>query len=76
MTRAVNKEMLQVMPRQDLPRRPIYIPAGRAGLRSGYRRTLGLQDRLVPHSDAFRGPPHVHGAGNVAAIVAEYNTQV
>ncbi len=42
MTRAVNKEMVEVIPRKDLPRRPVYVPAGRAALRSSNRRPLGL----------------------------------
>src|SRR5438132_7588733 len=76
MARAVNKKMVEVVPRQDLPRCPIDIPAGRASLGRRDRRRLGLQNRLVPAPDALWGPPQVHRAGNVAAIVAEYSTQV
>src|SRR6266851_4033262 len=76
MARAVNKEMVEMIPGQDLPRRRIDIPAGYAACCCRDRSPLSLQYRLVPHPDAFWGPPHVHCPSNVAAIVAEYNTQV
>src|SRR3979490_1999616 len=65
-----------VVPCQDLPCRPTDVPAGRASLCRRDRCRLSLQNRLVPGPNAFWGPPHVHCAGDVATIVAEYNTQV
>src|SRR5256885_16290684 len=71
-----NKEMVEGVPRQASPRCPIDTPAARATLGRRDRCRLGLQTRLVPAPDALGGPPQVHCAGNVAAIVAEYSTQV
>src|SRR5256885_10004488 len=59
-----NKEMVEVVPRQDSPRCPIDIPAGRATLCRRDRCRLGLQNRLVPAPDALGGPPQVHCAGD------------
>jgi len=73
---AMDEKVVQAVTCQDLPRRSIYVPTGRTRLRSGDCRLLGLQNRLIPRSDALWSPPHIHCAGNVAAIVAEYNTQV
>jgi hypothetical protein len=42
MTRAVNEEIVEAIPRKDLPRRTVYVLAGCTRLRSGYRRPLGL----------------------------------
>src|SRR5258708_4672841 len=63
-------------PGRDWPCCPIHLPGGRAALCCCDRSPLGLQNRLVPEPNALWGPPHVHCAGYVAAIVAEYNTQV
>src|SRR5438046_470935 len=74
--RTVNKKMVQTIAGQDLPRRRVDVPAGRGALARCDRRRLGLQNRAVPTPDAFWRPPHVHCARYVAAIVAEYSTQV
>src|SRR4029077_19585483 len=76
MARTVNKEMIYTMPCQDLSCRAINVPAGCAAPCGLDRCLLGLQNRLVPSPDTFWGLPHVHRAGYVAAIVAEYSTQV
>jgi len=74
--RAVNEEFVQAISSQDLPRRSIHIRANRAARCRRDRGPLGLQNSLIPSPYSFWGPPHVDGAGNVAAIVAEYSTQV
>src|SRR5260370_5800750 len=61
---------------QDLPCRPIDTPADSTTLCRRDRRALSFQNRLVPGPNAFRSPPHVHGASTLATIVAEYTTQV
>jgi len=76
MAGTVNKQMIEMISRQDLSRRAIHVPTGRAASCRFDRRLLGLQNRLVPSPDAFWGSPHAYRAGYVAAIVAEYSTQV
>src|SRR5260370_8098123 len=64
------------MPRQNLPGSRIDVTTADAGLDCGDCGRLRVLHRTIPSSDARRGPPYKYGAGNVAAIVAEYSTQV
>src|SRR5881227_2508677 len=76
MTRTVDEKMVLSITCQDLSRGSVDVPAGDPLSYCRDRRFLRLQNRLIPRADAFRGAPRENRAGNVAAIVAEYNTQV
>src|SRR5260370_42520115 len=64
------------MARQNLPGSRIDVTTADAGLDCGDCGRLRVLHRTIPSPDARRGPPYKYGAGNVAAIVAEYSTQV
>src|SRR6267378_138773 len=74
--RAMHKQMIKMVARQDPPCSSIHVAAEGAILCRGNGRRLRFQNPCVPRPDATGGPPHEDCTGNVAAIVAEYNTQV
>src|SRR5579863_7085640 len=76
MARAMHEVFVQTVARQDFSRRGIHFPTGHAARYRGNRCGLGLQHRFVPPPDAFSRPSNKICPGNVAAIVAEYSTQV
>src|ERR1700682_1454196 len=76
MAGAMNKQTIKMVTCQDLPCSSIHVAAGGAISDRGNGCRLRFQNPSVPRPDATGGPPHKDRAGDVAAIVAEYNTQV
>src|SRR6266700_5586606 len=76
MTRAVDEKMGKAVAFQDATCRCVNFPAAHSLSHRRDRRSVRLQNRLIPRLDAFWRTPHKNRARNVAAIVAEYNTQV
>ena len=58
------------------PSGPVHRSRGYPGAKSLQGRLLGLLDGLYQRLNLRRRPPQIHGARQVAAVVAEYNTQV
>src|SRR5882724_321385 len=72
----VYKQMIKMVTRQDPPCSSIHVAAERAIRCRGNGCRLRFQNPSVPRPDATGGPPHKDRTGDVAAIMAEYNTQV
>src|SRR5580693_6320956 len=56
--------------------RGVDSPAGDSRLQRVSCRRLRVQDRLIPLANAHGGLTDVHGARQVAAVAAQYSTQV
>src|ERR1700676_212165 len=76
MAGAVHKKRFQMMFLQDLSRRGVHFPAGNSSLNFASGCLLRFQNPRVPSAYFAGSPPQIHRARHVAAIVAEYNTQV
>src|SRR5579864_8282489 len=61
---------------QYVSRRRINGPAGDSRLQRSSCRRLRLQDRLIPLTDPRGGLTDVHRTRQIAAVAAEYSTQV
>src|SRR5882672_7432221 len=73
---AMHKQTIKMVTCQDLPCSSIHVAAEGAIPCCGYGCRLRFENPSVPHPNATGGPPHKDRTGDVAAIVAEYNTQV
>src|SRR6267378_122904 len=73
---AMHKQTIKMVTRQDPPCSSIHVAAEGAIRCRGNGCRLRFQNPSVPRPDATGGPPHKDRTGDVAAIVAEYNTQV
>src|SRR6267142_1350987 len=76
MSGAVHKIFVKPVVRQNPSGGGIDIPTRDAGLRRGDRSRLRLLDRPIPSPYARRRASDEYSPRNIAAIVAEYNTQV
>src|SRR5216684_5474643 len=72
----MHKQTIKMVTRQNPPCRGVYLAADGVICCRGNGCRLRFQNPAVPHPDATGGPPHKDRTGDVAAIVAEYNTQV
>src|SRR5215472_18110223 len=75
-TRAVDEKTAKAITFQNAACRGVDFSAADSLSHCRNRRSLRFQDRPVPRLDAFWRAPHENRARYVAAIVAEYNTQV
>src|SRR5882762_1262934 len=73
---AMHKQTIKMVTCQDPPCSGIHVAAEGPIPRRGNGCRLRFQNPSVPRPDATGGPPHKDCTGDVAAIVAEYNTQV
>src|SRR6266852_5795853 len=73
---AVHKISVQAVVRQNSPGGGVDITAACAGLRCRYGSGLRFLHGAVPSADALWGAPDKHSPRDIAAIMAEYSTQV
>ena len=73
---AVHEIMVKPVTRQNPSGGGIYLSTTDAGLRRGYCGRLRFLDRAIPSPYARRSASYEDSPSNIAAIVAEYNTQV
>jgi hypothetical protein len=76
MTCTVHEPRFQPVLLQDVSHGGIHIPAGNASLHRRYPGFLCFLYCPVPAPNSLRRPSHVDRSRHIAAIVAEYNTQV
>src|SRR6266849_2678641 len=76
MSGAVHKISVQAVVRQNSPGGGVDITAACAGLRCRYGSGLRFLHGAVPSADALWGAPDKHSPRDIAAIMAEYSTQV
>src|SRR5260221_14395526 len=73
---AVHEILFQSVFLKDIPRGGVHFPTSYPCLDGSDRGFLRFLNRPVPLPHALAGTPHMHCTRHVAAIVAEYNTQV
>src|ERR1700740_3420889 len=76
MPRTVHEILFQSVFLKDIARGGIHFTASYPCPNGSDRSFLRFLNRPVPLPHALRGTPHMHGTRHVAAIVAEYSTQV
>src|SRR5258708_19469666 len=72
----MHKILFQSVFLEDFPRGRIHFSASYPCLDGSDRGLLRFLNRPVPFPHALACTPHMHGTRHVAAIVAEYSTQV
>src|SRR5882672_4538520 len=76
MSRAVYEKLVQFVARKSCACRGIHIPAACARPNRRDCRGLRFQDGFIPLPNPFWSSSYVDRPRNIAAIVAEYSTQV
>src|SRR5262249_24922217 len=76
MTGAMHEVAVQTVARQNVPGCPVHVTASDANPHGGNRSRLRFLNCPIPSPDASWRSPQKKRARNVAAIVAEYSTQV
>ena len=75
-TRAMDKVTTQSLALQDISGCRVHLTGADPVLHSVSCSSLRFQDSFVPAANPRRRAPHMHSATEVAAVVAEYSTEV